>query len=217
LVSIPSEIPGWRRNRRHAAALLALAVVAVWVTACDAGAPARDAGTATATGAAQQAASGGAAPVGAASPGATSASAPASPGASGVRAGTLTAPAYAWEIGTVVKRLTEGGLLPRRAAGQVSHAFMSVPGVPVALGTKGDLEVFIYADSIAVARDVSLLDTATVAPRGTRPTWKAKATLITNNNLAAILLAYNEQFIERVQLLLTAGAPAPGTPPPARP
>lgn len=117
---------------------------------------------------------------------------------------TRMRPATNWDSASVEKRLESAGLAPVRVAGPVRHPFMSVTGRAYHLG-EAELQVFVYADSAAVARDVQRLDTATVAPPGQRTEWRTKPTLIISNNLAAILLSRNERQIERVQLALTAG------------
>jgi hypothetical protein len=109
-----------------------------------------------------------------------------------------------WDIVSLEKRLDLQGMVPRRIPEPVRHPFLAVPGTAYHLGN-AQLQVFIYDDTAAVARDVSRLDTATVSPPSAPVLWPAKATLITNANLAAILLSDNAIQIERVQRALMAG------------
>ena len=109
-----------------------------------------------------------------------------------------------WTIASLEKRLDLQGMVPRRMPDTVRHAFLSVPGVGYHLGN-AELQVFIYRDTASRARDVAQLDTTTVAPRGTTPVWAQRATLISNANLAAILLSDNALQTERVQRALMAG------------
>lgn len=95
-------------------------------------------------------------------------------------------------------------MAPRRLPAPVHHPFLAVPGTAYQLGN-AELQVFIYDDAAAVARDVSRLDTAAVSPLSGPVHWPKKATLVTNNNLAAILLSENPLQIERVQRALMAG------------
>jgi len=61
-------------------------------------------------------------------------------------------------------------------------------------------------ESIAVLR--ALGDTVAIAPRGGVATWSTPHTLITSNNLAAVLISDNGRLIERVQNAITAGLPS---------
>jgi hypothetical protein len=121
-----------------------------------------------------------------------------------------------WDAGSLEKRLDLQGMAPRRLPDAVHHAFLAVPGTAYKLGN-AELQVFIYENAAAVARDVSRLDTVAVAPLSGPVQWPAKATLITNNNLAAILLSENGLQIERVQRALMAGTASTiyGPPPPS--
>jgi hypothetical protein len=121
-----------------------------------------------------------------------------------------------WTAGSLEKRLDLQGMAPRRLPDPVQHPFLSVPGTAYRLGN-AELQVFIYRDADALARDVSRLDTVTVSPASTPVAWPARPTLITNTNLAAILLSENALQIERVQRALMAGTGStmfgPATPP----
>ena len=93
---------------------------------------------------------------------------------------------------------------------------MKRPGFSVApavykLGS-GHLEIFIYDDAAAMARDMAAIDTLTVAPRGVASPWEGTPVLVRAGNLAAVLITDNSSQIERLTLALTAGAPQPGSP-----
>ena len=109
-----------------------------------------------------------------------------------------------WSIASLEKRLDLQGMVPRRRAEPVQHPFLAEPGTVYQLGN-ADLQVFIYESAAALARDVGKLDTAIVAPVDAPVAWPTKATLITNGNLAAILLSDNGLQIERVRKALMAG------------
>ena len=109
-----------------------------------------------------------------------------------------------WDIPHLEKRLDLQGMAPQRLPAPVVHPFMSVQGTAYRLGN-GELQVFIYEDADALQRDVSRLDTIAVAPPGQKVGWPSRATLIRNNNLAAIFLGENALQIERVQRALMAG------------
>lgn len=105
------------------------------------------------------------------------------------------------------ERLDRAGLAPRRDSVAVRQPFMHVPGVRFHVGG-AELQVYVYPDSAARARDTGPLDTLTVSPPSAPVTWPAPASLIVSNNLAAILLAQNDRQRERVRLALEAGLAA---------
>ena len=109
-----------------------------------------------------------------------------------------------WTIASLEKRLDLQGMVPRRLPDTVRHAFVSIPGTAYQLGN-AELQVFLYRDAPALAADIARLDTVTVGPPGAPAPWVRKATLITNANLAAILLSENALQIERVQRAIMAG------------
>jgi len=77
---------------------------------------------------------------------------------------------------------------------------------------RAHLEVFIYADSTAMARDLAKIDTLTVVPPGTPSPWDGTPVLVRSANLAAVFIADDGRQIERLTLALTAGPPQPGSP-----
>jgi hypothetical protein len=111
----------------------------------------------------------------------------------------------AWRPCSVRDRLERAGLAPIQRD-SVRPPYLSVPGAVYGVGA-GQLQVYLYADSTARRRDFAKFDTARVQPADTLIQWPAHPTLITSNNLAAILLSDNETQVERVQLALTAGLP----------
>jgi hypothetical protein len=120
-----------------------------------------------------------------------------------------------WDIVSLEKRLDLQGMVPRRIPEPVHHGFLSVPGIGYHLGN-AELQVFIYADAASARADVARLDTLTVSPPTTPVRWQAKPTLITNSNLAAILLTDDALQIERVQRALMAGTGSTVFDPPTR-
>jgi hypothetical protein len=113
-----------------------------------------------------------------------------------------------WRECSLEKRLERAGFVAARQEAEVRHAFLDIPGRSYMLA--GDeLQVFIYPSAEARERDLSDLDSATVAPPGEDVGWAEPPTLIVSNNLAAILIGGSSRQIERVQLALTAGLPRP--------
>ena len=73
------------------------------------------------------------------------------------------------------------------------------------------LDVFIYPNADAVAREVESLDTTIAGPRGARNQWGVgvQPTFVRSANLIAVFLTDNPTQSERLMLALTAGAPQP--------
>ena len=114
-----------------------------------------------------------------------------------------------WDECNVRQRLERAGLAPRRAPEPVRQTIFGVPGISYAVG-RAELQVFLYPDSAALARDLARVDTLRVQPREGAPiAWSDTPTLMTSNNLAAVLLSDNATQVERVRLAMTAGLPAP--------
>lgn len=117
-----------------------------------------------------------------------------------------------WAICNVEQRLKQAGFVARRAAGESpKRRGFSVTPVVYTLG-RSRLEVFIYDDETALARDIARMDTLTVSPPGVASSWDGTPLLIRSGNLAAVLIGDNPQQAERLTLALTAGAPQPGSP-----
>lgn len=115
-----------------------------------------------------------------------------------------------WDECNVRQRLERAGLAPQRLPDTLRVAFLDEPGVGYGVG-HSVLRVFLYESAGALARDLADVDTATVQSTAGGPAvaWTATPTLITSNNMAAILLSDQATQIERVRLALTAGLPAP--------
>jgi hypothetical protein len=117
-----------------------------------------------------------------------------------------------WAICNVEQRLKQSGFVARRVSDESSkRAGFSVTPVTYSLG-RARLEVFIYNDEAALARDIAKLDTVRVAPPGVTASWQVTPLLIRSGNLAAVYLGDNPQQAERLTLALTAGAPQQGSP-----
>ena len=83
----------------------------------------------------------------------------------------------------------------------------SVAGTTYTLGA-AELSVYLFRSAKERAAATAAIDTVTVAPRGGASPWSSPPTLITSNNLAAVLLSDNGRLIERVQNAITAGLPS---------
>lgn len=119
-----------------------------------------------------------------------------------------TCPAYGlWQACSVEDRISRAGLAVNRREEGVRHDFMSVEGL-VWETSRAEVQVFLYASEADRKRDTDLLDTVFVAPPGRRIMWRWPATLVTSQNMAAIILSLNGRQAERIALALGAGLPA---------
>jgi len=75
------------------------------------------------------------------------------------------------------------------------------------------LEVFVYPDEAALAKDIAGIDTLTGSPRGRPSPWAMAPTFVRSANLAAIFLTDSPVKAERFTLAMTAGAPQPNQAP----
>lgn len=121
-----------------------------------------------------------------------------------------------WALCSIMKRLDQSGLAPRRDSAEVRMAPLTRPGVRVALGSS-EVDLFLYPDEAARKRDESLLDRKRFIEATEQPTLRGEATLIRSANLLAILRSRSDTQRERVYLAITAGPPQPAQPPAAVP
>ncbi len=113
-----------------------------------------------------------------------------------------------WALCSLESRLKRSGfVLTKLDRDTARRAGFSVTPTAYKLG-RGRLEVFLYDDSIALARDIARLDTVTVAPSGSQSMWPSTPTLVRSGNLAAVFMEQNQRQAERFILAITAGAPS---------
>ena len=106
------------------------------------------------------------------------------------------------------QRLDRAGLAPRRDSSPASEAPLSIAGSAMRIGNS-DLEIYIYPDTVARARDEAKLDRTKYVDYASPVTMQAQPTLIRSVNLIAILHSRNDHQRERVADALTAGPPQP--------
>jgi hypothetical protein len=112
----------------------------------------------------------------------------------------------AWQSCSLERRLTDAGFVLINNGAAPAGVF-SAPGMSYMLG-EAELHVYLFASARDREAAVSGIDTVAIAPRGTPSAWPSPHTLITSNNLAAVLVSDNGRLIERVQNAITAGLPA---------
>ena len=117
-----------------------------------------------------------------------------------------------WAECSVERRLKQAGFVVTRVDSAFGkRAGFSVKPIVYSLG-KSRLEVFLYENEKALAKDVAKLDTVRVVPIGSPPDSAVAPTFIRSANLIGILTSQNARQAERVVLAITAGAPQPGSP-----
>ncbi len=118
-------------------------------------------------------------------------------------------PTGAWAVCHVVERLERGGLIPRLdSAAPPTEPPLTPPGALVRVGN-AELELYVYPDAGARAREQRLLDTARYVAFDRELYLRSQTTLIANTNLIAILSSRNSHLRERVNDAITAGPPQP--------
>jgi hypothetical protein len=83
----------------------------------------------------------------------------------------------------------------------------NVAGTKYALGA-AELNVYVFPSEKERGAAIAAIDSVTVTKGGGASPWSVPPTLITSNNLVAVLLSDNGRLIERVQLAITAGLPS---------
>ena len=116
-----------------------------------------------------------------------------------------------WAKCSVEKRLANAGFVLLPAPAPARRSGFAVSPIAYTLG-HARLELFLYPDERALARDLARLDTANAAPIGGTNSWETTPVFVRSSNLAAVFLTDNPRQAERLTLALTAGAPQPAGP-----
>jgi hypothetical protein len=106
----------------------------------------------------------------------------------GVPGDTAAPQGATWNLDLVEGQLRDAGFTVNRDRTPVNLPFMSVPGTALDLGNTVTVQVYLYGDAAARGSDSDKLDPARAAPRAGSVPWRTPATLVTDNNLAAIIL-----------------------------
>ncbi len=103
-----------------------------------------------------------------------------------------------WNLEMAEGQLREAGFTVNRDRTPVNVPFMSVPGTALDLGNGITVQVYLYGDAAARGRDTDKLDPPRAAPRSGSAPWRTPATLVTDNNLAAIVLTGDQTARTRI-------------------
>jgi hypothetical protein len=93
-----------------------------------------------------------------------------------------------WNLEMVEGQLHEAGFTVSRDRTPVHLSYMSVPGTALDLGGSVTVQIYLYGDAAARGSDTDKLDPTRAAPAGATVAWRSPATLVTDNNMAAIVL-----------------------------
>jgi hypothetical protein len=93
-----------------------------------------------------------------------------------------------WNLEMVEGQLRDAGFIVSRDRTPVNLPFMSVPGTALDLGGAVTVQIYLYGDAGARGSDTDKLDRTRAAPPGVTVAWRSPATLVTDNNMAAIVL-----------------------------
>ena len=121
-----------------------------------------------------------------------------------VRADTIDATATQWTVEMARAAIGSAVRDSVTVAGTANQPFMSVRGTILRAG-ESSIQIFVYGDAIARARDTDVLDTVRVAPPTMMITWRERPALVVDNNLAAIVLSRDEGIRRRIREALSGG------------
>ena len=114
-------------------------------------------------------------------------------------AGDTAAPQGAtWNLEMVEGQLEKAGFTVSRDRTPVNLPYMSVPGTALDLGGSGTVQIYLYGDAAARGSDTDKLDPARPAPPRANVAWPRPATLISDNNMAAIVLTADPAVRARI-------------------
>jgi hypothetical protein len=103
-----------------------------------------------------------------------------------------------WNLEMVEGQLREAGFTVSRDRTPVTLPYMSVPGTALDLGGSAAVQIFLYGDAAARGADTDSLDVTRPAPRGASVPWRGPAVLVTDNNMAAIVVTGDQALRSRI-------------------
>lgn len=107
-----------------------------------------------------------------------------------------------WDLATVRGHLARAGVTTQEA-GEVRQAFMGARGVRLR-GESGELQVFVYADAGARARDTDRLDSTALAVPAVSGGGQRSASIVAANNVAVIVVGPDSSLLRTVTEVLKA-------------
>ena len=114
-----------------------------------------------------------------------------------------------WARCSVFKSLERAGLNTHAdSAREVTEAPLSIPGIEIPI-SRGDIRIFIYADSGSRKRDRAKLDSTQFIRPHQMPGFKRERTIVESANLLVLMNVLNSLGRERIANALMAGPPQP--------
>ena len=110
---------------------------------------------------------------------------------------TIDAPRGVWSTRSVIGALVSNGLGPVKFDGVVHQPFIGPGGSRLRI-PGAEIQVYVYADALARARDTDLIDSVKVAPRRLHVAWRLPASIIPVNNAALIVLTADSSLRRRI-------------------
>ena len=101
-----------------------------------------------------------------------------------------------WDLETIRGHLARAGITTTEQ-GEVRQPFMGARGTRLR-GEKAELQVFIYADAGARARDTDRLDSSALVLPAESGTGGRRASVVTANNLAVIVVGEDSALVQSV-------------------
>jgi hypothetical protein len=122
---------------------------------------------------------------------------------------TTCPPTGLWARCSIFKSLERAGINPHAdQAKVVNEAPLSVPAIEIPIA-RGDIRIFLYADSLSRKRDAAKLDRTLFIRPVQEPGFKRERTLVESANLLVLMNVLNSLSRERIANALMAGAPQP--------
>jgi hypothetical protein len=118
------------------------------------------------------------------------------PDSEGVAVDTVAPYEGVWDVTTIRGHLARAGITTTEQ-GEVRQPFMGARGTRLR-GDKGELQVFVYADAGARARDTERLDSNALMLPGEAGSAPRPAAVVTANNLAVIVVGRDSALLESV-------------------
>jgi hypothetical protein len=115
-----------------------------------------------------------------------------------------------WNLEMAEGQLREAGFTVNRDRTPVNVPFMSVPGTALDLGGGTSVQIYLYGDAAARGLDTDKLDPARAAPASGPVPWRSPAQLVTDNNMAAIVLTGDQAARARINEALHRRAEGDG-------
>lgn len=126
-----------------------------------------------------------------------------------VRGDTACPPTGLWARCSVFKAIERAGLNANRdSAKDFTEAPLSIPGIQIPIA-RGDLRIFLYADSNSRKRDGAKLDRTQFVLPHQEPGFKRQRTIVQSANLLVLMNVFMSLNRERIANALMAGPPQP--------